>query len=96
MTACVELQVLTHFSLLRGAFSPEEFFSAAALLGYPAIGVSDVGTVAVVVRAWEAHKATGVRSIAGARIDLACGRRLIIYPKRAAPAVEINANGGAE
>lgn len=51
MTACVELQVLTHFSLLRGASSPEELFSAAALLGYPAIGVSDIGTVAVVVRA---------------------------------------------
>lgn len=51
MTACVELQVLTHFSLLRGTFSPEELISAAALLGYPAIGASDVGTVAVVVRA---------------------------------------------
>jgi error-prone DNA polymerase len=80
MTAYVELQVLTHFSLLRGASSPEELFSAAALLGYPAIGVSDVGTVAGVVRAWEAQKATGVRSIAGARIDLACGRRVLLYP----------------
>ena len=34
MTDYVELQVLTHFSLLRGASSPEELFSAAALLGY--------------------------------------------------------------
>ena len=80
MTAYVELQVLTHFSLLRGASSPEELFSAAALLGYPAIGVGDIGTVAGVVRAWEAQKATGVRSIAGARIDLVGGRRLILYP----------------
>jgi error-prone DNA polymerase len=76
----VELQVLTHFSLLRGASSPEELFSAAALLGYPALGVADIGTVAGVVRAWEAQKATGVRSIAGTRVDLACGRRLILYP----------------
>ena len=80
MTDYVELQVLTHFSLLRGASSPEELFEAAALLGYPAIGISDVGTVAGVVRAWEAQKNTGVRSIAGARVDLACGRRLLLYP----------------
>jgi len=76
----IELQLLTHFSLLRGASSPEELFSAAALLGYPALGVGDIGTVAGVVRAWEAQKATGVRSIAGTRIDLSCGRRLILYP----------------
>ncbi|MCD2325006.1 error-prone DNA polymerase [Sphingomonas sp. IC-56] len=80
MTAYVELQVLTHFSLLRGASSPEQLFEAAALLGYPAIGVGDIGTVAGVVRAWEAQKVTGVRSIAGARVDLACGRRLLLYP----------------
>ena len=80
MTHYVELQVLTHFSLLRGASSPEELFAAAALLGYPAIGVSDIGTVGGVVRAWEAQKATGVRSIAGTRVDLSCGRRLLLYP----------------
>ena len=51
MTPYVELQVLTQFSLLRGASSPDELFSAAALLGYPAIGVSDIGTGAGVVRA---------------------------------------------
>jgi error-prone DNA polymerase len=80
MTDYVELQVLTHFSLLRGASSPNELFAAAALLGLEALGVSDIGTVAGVVRAWEAQKATGVRSIAGTRVDLACGRRLLLYP----------------
>ncbi|WP_267347122.1 error-prone DNA polymerase [Sphingomonas sp. GM_Shp_2] len=80
MTLYVELQVLTHFSLLRGASSPEELFAAAALLGYPALGISDIGTVGGVVRAWEAQKATGVRSIAGARVDTSCGRRLLLYP----------------
>lgn len=80
MTDYVELQVLTHFSLLHGASSPEELFAAAALLGYPSIGVSDIGTVAGVVRAWEAQKATGVRSIAGTRVNLSCGRQLLLYP----------------
>ena len=32
-TTYVELQVTSHFSFLRGASSPEELFSAAALLG---------------------------------------------------------------
>jgi len=80
MSFYVELQVLTHFSLLRGASGPEELFAAAAMFGYPALGVADIGTVAGVVRAWEAQKVTGVRSIAGTRVDLACGRRLILYP----------------
>jgi error-prone DNA polymerase len=80
VTDYVELQVLTHFSLLRGASSPEELFAAAAMLGYPALGVADLGTVAGVVRAWEAQKVTGVRSLAGARVDLACGRSLLLYP----------------
>ena len=34
MTDYVELQVLTHFSLLRGASSPDELFAAAALIIY--------------------------------------------------------------
>lgn len=80
MTPYVELQVLSRFSLLRGASGPYELFAAAALLGYPALGVSDIGTVAGVVCAWEAQKATGVRSIAGTRVDLSCGRRLLLYP----------------
>ena len=33
-----ELHVTTHFSFLRGASSPEELFSAAALLGITALG----------------------------------------------------------
>lgn len=80
MTAYVELQVLTHFSFLRGASSPDELFSVAAKLGYSAIGIADLGSVAGVVRAWEAEKATGVRLIAGTRVDLSCGRRLLLYP----------------
>jgi error-prone DNA polymerase len=80
MTAYVELQVLTHFSFLRGASSPDELFSAAANLGFTALGIADLGSVAGVVRAWEAEKATGVRLIAGTRIDLSCGRCLLLYP----------------
>ncbi|MBM6577844.1 error-prone DNA polymerase [Microvirga sp. SRT01] len=79
-TTYVELQVTTHFSFLRGASSPDELFAAAALLGHSALGVADLGSVAGLVRAWEAQKATGVRMIAGARVDLDDGRALLLYP----------------
>ena len=76
----VELQVTTHFSFLRGASSPEELFSAAALLGLPALGVTDRNTVGGLVRAWDGQKVTGVRSIVGCRLDLVCGTALLVYP----------------
>ncbi|HEX8194116.1 MAG TPA: error-prone DNA polymerase [Allosphingosinicella sp.] len=77
----VELQVTTHFSFLRGASSPDELFNTAALLGLPALGVADRNSVAGIVRAWEAAKATGVRLIPGCRLDLADGTSLLVYPE---------------
>ena len=58
-----ELQVTTHFSFLRGVSSPDELFAAAALLGIPALGVTDRNSLAGMVRAHEAAKTTGVHSI---------------------------------
>ncbi|MBO9623937.1 MAG: error-prone DNA polymerase [Sphingomonas sp.] len=80
MGGYVELQVTTHFSFLRGASSPEELFATAALLGLPALGIVDRNSVAGIVRAWDAQKMTGVRSIAGCRLDLADGSALLVYP----------------
>ncbi len=77
----VELQVTSHFSFLRGASSPEEFFAAAALMGHSALGLTDRGSVAGMVRALSGQEATGVRLIAGSRIDLRDGRALLLYPK---------------
>ncbi|HYG29625.1 MAG TPA: error-prone DNA polymerase [Allosphingosinicella sp.] len=76
-----ELQTTTHFSFLRGASSPEELFSAAALLGIPALGIVDRNSVAGMVRAWEAAKATGVRLVPGCRVDLVSGEALLLYPQ---------------
>ena len=80
MSRYVELQTTTHHSLLRGASSPNALFAAAALMGHPALGVADWNTVGGVVRAWDAQKATGVRLIAGSRIQLDDGRALLLYP----------------
>jgi error-prone DNA polymerase len=76
----VELQVTSHFSFLRGASSPEELFAAAKLLGHEALGLTDWGSVAGVVRGWDGQKATGVRMIAGARVALTDGPALLLYP----------------
>ncbi|CAO4153544.1 error-prone DNA polymerase [Methylorubrum aminovorans] len=76
-----ELHVTTHFSFLRGASSPEELFSAASLLGIPALGVTDHGSLAGMVRAHQAAKATGVRLVVGCRLDLDDGAApLLVYP----------------
>ena len=80
MTSYVELQVTSHFSFLRGASSPEELLAAAALLGHSALGIADRGSVAGIVRGWGGQKATGVRMIAGARVDLTDGRAMLLYP----------------
>ena len=68
-----ELQVTTHFSFLRGASSPEELFSAAALLGIPSLGVTDHGSLAGSVPAL-AGRAVEARTRAR---RAAAGRRMV-------------------
>ncbi|WP_439605259.1 error-prone DNA polymerase [Shinella sp.] len=80
MTRYAELQVTTHFSFLRGASSAEELFAAAAALGIEAVGVADRNSLAGIVRAWEAAKATGIRLVVGCRLDLTYGMSILVYP----------------
>ena len=80
MSRYAELQVTTNFSFLRGASHPEELFAAAALLGIEALGVADRHSLAGIVRAYEAQKATGVRLIVGCRLDLTDGASVLVYP----------------
>ena len=76
----VELQATSHFSFLRGASSCEELFSQAALCGIEAVAVVDRNSLAGIVRAHEAAKATGVRLIVGCRLDLVDGTGVLVYP----------------
>ncbi len=64
-----ELQVASAFSFLRGASSPEELAATASVLGLSAIGITDLNSVAGVVRMWDAAKAAGVRLVVGARLS---------------------------
>ena len=80
MTRYVELQVTTHFSFLRGASSADELFATAAALGIDALGVVDRNSLAGIVRAWEAAKATGIRLVVGCRVDLTDGMSILVFP----------------
>jgi error-prone DNA polymerase len=56
-------------------------FSAAALLGYPALGIVDRHTVGGLVKALRAADETGVRLIPGCRLDLMDGTGLLVWPE---------------
>ncbi|QCM14107.1 DNA polymerase III subunit alpha (plasmid) [Agrobacterium tumefaciens] len=75
-----ELQVTTHFSFLRGASSAQELFETAKQLGIEALGVVDRNSLAGIVRALEASRATGLRLVVGCRLDLADGMSVLVYP----------------
>jgi error-prone DNA polymerase len=79
-----ELQVASHFSFLRGVSSAQELFAAAALLGYPALGVTDRNTVGGLIKALRASDETGVRLVAGCRLDLMDGNSLLVWPENRA------------
>ncbi|WOJ91847.1 error-prone DNA polymerase (plasmid) [Methylocapsa polymorpha] len=76
----VELQCTSHFSFLRGASSCDELFEQAAKLGIEALAIVDRNSLAGIVRAHEAAKATGLRLIVGCRLDLADGVSVLVYP----------------
>lgn len=96
-----ELSCKTNFSFLRGASAADELVGRAVELGLAALAVTDVNTMAGVVRAHAAAKAAGLKLIIGAEVvpqdappvllwaaDLAGYRNLsllITHGRRAAP-----------
>ncbi len=67
--AYAELQVASAFSFLRGASSPEELAATAAVLGLSAIGITDLNSVAGVVRMFDAAEQVELRLVVGARLS---------------------------
>jgi error-prone DNA polymerase len=83
-----ELQVTSNFSFLQGASHPEELVEQAAALQYKAIAITDVNTLAGIVRAHVAAKKIGIQLIVGVCIQLQNGIPILVYP--------INKNGYAQ
>lgn len=75
-----ELQVTSNFSFLRGASGPDDLVLRAYEMGLSAIALTDRNTLAGVVRAHAAAKATGLRFIVGARLDFTDIPSLLAFP----------------
>jgi len=74
-----ELDVTSNFSFLRGASHPDEMVYRAAELGHRAIAITDLNTLAGVVRAHEAAKQSGVKLLIGARLSPDDGPDLLVW-----------------
>src|SRR4051794_12818368 len=73
-----ELDVVTNFSFLRGASHADELIYTAAAMGYRAIAVTDVNTLAGVVRAHGAAKTCGMKLLIGSRLTLTDAPDLLV------------------
>src|SRR5438270_4680698 len=78
--AYAELSVTTNFSFLRGASHPDELVVRAAELGYRAIGVTDVNSLAGVVRAHVAAKEVGLKLVVGTRLVFVDHPDVLVWP----------------
>ena len=76
----VVLGCYSNFSFLRGAAHPHEMVEAAAALGWDAIGIADVNSLAGIVRAHVAARDHGIRLVVGARLALVDGPQVIVHP----------------
>ena len=75
--AYVELGVTTPFSFLRGASDATELALRAHELGYDALGVADLNTMAGVVRLHLAARAAALRPVIGCRLRLRTGEEFL-------------------
>jgi len=78
MNAYAELHCLSNFSFGRGASSARELFERAKACGYDALAITDECSLAGIVRALEAARATGVKLIVGAEFQLEDGPKLVL------------------
>ena len=82
-----ELDVTTNFSFLRGASHADELVLTAARLGYRAIAVTDLNTLAGAVRMFDAARQIsktgwGPKLITGARLAFTDAPDLLVWALR--------------
>ncbi|MGA8276772.1 MAG: error-prone DNA polymerase [Rhodanobacteraceae bacterium] len=73
-----ELHCLSNFSFQRGASSAQELFERASKLGYTALAITDECSLAGIVRARDASRATGIALIVGSEVQLEDGPKLVL------------------
>ncbi len=82
-----ELHVTSNFSFLQGASHPQEIVERAAQLGHQAVAVTDVNTLAGIVRAHIAAKQAGIPLVVGCHLKLRWAKHatdsllsILVYP----------------
>jgi error-prone DNA polymerase len=81
MLPFAQLHSLSNFSFLRGASHGEELVLTAKALGWQALGLCDINTLAGVVRAHVAAKDHDLKLLVGCTLVLRDDRRFIVYPQ---------------
>jgi error-prone DNA polymerase len=89
MTRYAELHCTSNFSFLRGASHPHELVEQARALGHSAIAITDLNTVAGIVRGHVAAKGDAeegvapIRFVVGCRLEVEVGWSAIVRPSTA-------------
>ena len=78
--ASAVLGCYSNFTFLTGAAHPDEMVATAAALGWQAIGIADVNSLAGIVRAHCAARDHDIRLVVGARLRLVDGPDIIVHP----------------
>jgi error-prone DNA polymerase len=76
-----ELDITTNFSFLRGASHPDELVYRAAELGHTAIAITDVNSLAGVVRAHQAAAKAEINLCVGARLSFTDAPDVLVWPQ---------------
>lgn len=77
----VELGLASCFSFLRGASDAVDLVLTAHALGYDALGIADVNSMAGVVRIHTEAKTLKIRPLIGCRIETVEGLAFLAYPQ---------------
>ncbi|WP_066527804.1 error-prone DNA polymerase [Erythrobacter sp. CCH5-A1] len=77
----VELGIASCFSFLRGASDAVDLVLAAHALGYDALGIADVNSMAGVVRIHTEAKTLKLKPVIGCRIETVEGLAFLAYPE---------------
>ncbi|WDA40789.1 error-prone DNA polymerase [Erythrobacter sp. BLCC-B19] len=77
----VELGLVSCFSFLRGASDAVDLVLAAHTLGYDALGIADVNSMAGVVRIHTEAKTLKLKPVIGCRIETVEGLAFLAYPE---------------
>ncbi len=76
----VELHCKSNFSFLEAASHPDELVEEAARLGYAGLALTDVNSVAGVVRGHTAAKELGFRYLIGSELRFTAGPSIVVWP----------------